>query len=96
MRLKIGVLHCLLLILALSLVLDILSLMSTVDAMIFSLMSIVYQLAEETNSMKIKAQKGKHSTKENKDQSSEARAHCTIYQLEEEMNNMKQFMIIVD
>jgi hypothetical protein len=59
-------------------------------------MSIVYQLAEETNSMKIKSQKGKCSTEANEDQRSEGRAHCTVYQLAEEANNMKQFMIIVD
>jgi hypothetical protein len=59
-------------------------------------MSTVYQLAEEANSMKIKDQKGKHSTKVNEDQSLEGRVHCTIYQLVEEVNNMKQFMIIVD
>jgi hypothetical protein len=46
--------------------------------------------------MKIKSHKGKHSTKSNEDQSSEGRVHCTVYQLSEEANIMKQFMIIVD
>jgi hypothetical protein len=64
--------------------------------MILSLMSTIYQLAEEVNSIKIKFHKGKHSIEANEDQISEGRAHCTVYQLEEEENNMKQFKIIVD
>jgi hypothetical protein len=83
--------------------------MSTVDVMIccydelsFTIDEIVIDVnsisvsRRSQNSMKIKAQKGKHSTKANEDQSSEGRAHCTVYQLAEEANNMKQFMIIVD
>jgi hypothetical protein len=59
-------------------------------------MSAVYQLAEEVNSMKIKAQKGKRSIEANEDQSSKGRVHCTIYRLAEEANSVKQFVIIVD
>ena len=59
-------------------------------------MSTVYQLTEELNNMKIKAQKGRRSIEENEDQSSKGRAHCTIYHLSKEANNMKKFVIIVD